>query len=664
MTETSSPQTPRGGQSLPLASEKEARLPLITEPLIVAFEVGRYSNRLSFHLQQACFSTSQGDLASEAMILLRREQCSLLPVEAQSQMHQVITSRVEKLLADFSTESHFQGLEQKDSEIEQGYCFDPTGARQSLLVPVFDMLRAIREPLWASLDPLSQRALRFGEVIDQGLCPAEVYQYMGDETFCQQSRAPAQRLHHKFGTVRPRQSGPLEQARSLAYLVATVYCPGERPPYDGWFDDVERQWCELGLPFPSLGAAVDAERNEDANTPEGRRAFVEDLVRAAHQGLKSLAAAQSILPMPSTPATAFTSGPGVPSQPAGSQPESDDLARTSQQLLSIQRIAELSAVKKRIDSREKYIGESLPLLEVFKQIEEFNNNANNPVLILGPSGAGKTEIAELIHRSSERKGKPFHSEQATDNAGADMKLLKGRWVGYGKHSGIHDIPQGGQPGLLQECAGGTIFVDELAEVPWDFQTFLLKVLDRKPIPLTQGKGEPITPDVRLIFATNMEPSHAIRAGKLRGDLHRRIKTRTVGIPPLTARKTDIFRFIKVWCPGHPPSWKFRLATLRYGWPGNVGELRAVLTLAVNKVHKKDEPLTLEHLNSEPGWSPILAELRDMSEEQAEREVCATIVQLLEQEGYTKGQGLQRQAAVLLDKSESTVSRQLERLRPR
>ena len=115
----------------------------------------------------------------------------------------------------------------------------------------------------------------------------------------------------------------------------------------------------------------------------------------------------------------------------------------------------LRKIKNTIDPNNKYTGESLPILRVFERIEQLNRAPQKPVLILGATGAGKSEIAELIHQHSRRNKKPFMREQASDCRASDPALTRGRWTGYGKNAPLQNIPESKTtPGILEKCAGG------------------------------------------------------------------------------------------------------------------------------------------------------------------------------------------------------------------
>ena len=203
----------------------------------------------------------------------------------------------------------------------------------------------------------------------------------------------------------------------------------------------------------------------------------------------------------------------------------------------------LLETKRKMDPDNKYIGSSLAILLVFERIEQLNRSSDNPVLILGPTGTGKSEIASLIHASSARAKKPFRREQAAANKPQDMGIFLSKWAGVSEDAPLPNVSPRGAEGILHECAGGTIFIDEAADLSQDVQTFYLDVLDGEKIPPSAGSGKPITPDVRLIFATNRDLAQLVKDGGFRDDLYNRTKRFQIEIPRLNDRKVDITPFL-------------------------------------------------------------------------------------------------------------------------
>jgi DNA-binding NtrC family response regulator len=660
----------------------------ITEPLIAAFEVGRQLNRFSFHLQQAWFFTGDRHVnaAGEAAAALLRAYAVLLPVPQREQAQRCISARVEGLIGQLRSAQHLDGLTNSEQELKdlsrRGELGDhPVERRRQMLEPVFEVVNNLRQlllpghgvqtdggrqlellvargvyPPAPRLDDSMVLALRLGELLDQGLCPPEIYRYLDGAADAERSAGEAD-VPPEVGVDPWQKVGAVPRRTEEKNLLARKsYWPGELQLPVGWLNDVRQLWAELGLAGSLPPGALPMPESDTGEGPENRNRErdIDQLAERIREGLRSVMRAGA---GPAEKQTSALPG-GVPLSA-----EALTSAETASPLvtgpISKQRFEELLALKKRMDPEGKYIGESMPILLVIEKIADFNKTPNAPVLILGPTGAGKTEIAELIHRASSRKDKQFHREQASDNMGTDMHIIKGRWVGFGKDSGLATMSTTGTTGILQDCAGGTVFVDELTEATQAFQTFLLDVIDRKPIPLTAGKGPLVHPEVRLIFATNKDPDVAAWEGKLKSDLLRRLRAWTVSIPPLVARKSDIFLFVDSLCKDHTPKPAFLLALLRYSWPGNVGELCDVLQRALGQTRRKDEPLTLDHLELHD--LSIIEEVRQLHERQVEREVYQQLMLTLREQGLEKGHGLQRRMADLLKVSPPTVTRVLQEI---
>jgi DNA-binding NtrC family response regulator len=352
-------------------------------------------------------------------------------------------------------------------------------------------------------------------------------------------------------------------------------------------------------------------------------------------------------------------------------PNGDEWNGANVSVLEPEERKRLLELKAEIDPAGDYLGESDAILRVFGRIEEFNiedrdnRESNRPaksVLILGPTGAGKTELAALIHRHSGRPREKFAVERATDSSLEGFTAVKSRWVGYGKYPGFDNYDKQGDSGLLQEWAGGTIFLDEVADLPGKMQEFLMQILDSKDIPLTSGKGEPVKTSARLIFATNQDLEKAVEEGRFRPELLDRIKRRTIWIPPLSERKEDIFAFVDAKCGDYRPTSEFLLALLMHTWPGNVREILDTLAWALVMARKNRGLLKLDNLKlSDP---TIVHRVRTMTSEDVEAAVLSKLAQTLRQRGFKtgkRGHALQKEMARILRTSEATLSRSMRDL---
>lgn len=164
----------------------------------------------------------------------------------------------------------------------------------------------------------------------------------------------------------------------------------------------------------------------------------------------------------------------------------------------------------------------------------------DPVVIIGPTGSGKTGIARAIHTLSPRADQPFGEFNCAEFASADPMIVLGKLFGYGIDSGLATVDRKGQRGILEEYDGGTLFFDEVGLLPIQAQQLLLLPFEGRPFNPAAGKGKARTVNIRFIFATNERLEDVVHAGRMRHDLLRRIKARgTVEIAPLAERHEDI-----------------------------------------------------------------------------------------------------------------------------
>lgn len=214
------------------------------------------------------------------------------------------------------------------------------------------------------------------------------------------------------------------------------------------------------------------------------------------------------------------------------------------------------------------------------------------VLIVGESGTGKEMLTQAIHNASNRKG-PF----IPINCGAIPKeLLQSELFGY-EDGSFTGAKKGGAIGKFELANGGTIFLDEIGEMPIEMQVSLLRFLQDKMV-VRVGGTKSKTVDVRVIAATNCDLEDAINTGKFREDLYYRLNVINIRLPPLRQRKEDIPLLINTLFTELclelsleiPPICKETLNILmQYHWPGNVRELRNVIEHAV--VLAEGDPIT-------------------------------------------------------------------------
>jgi two-component system response regulator AtoC len=206
------------------------------------------------------------------------------------------------------------------------------------------------------------------------------------------------------------------------------------------------------------------------------------------------------------------------------------------------------------------------------------------VLVLGETGVGKDVLARAIHRASPRASKPF---LAINCAALSESLLESELFGYEK--GAFTGALQARPGLFESAEGGTVFLDEVGDLPMVTQVKLLRVLEQREV-LRVGGRSPRPIDVRFVSATNRDLEAASLAGTFRQDLYFRLNGISLTVPPLRERPADLPWLVKRFLvaaakqmdrPTQPALSPASLAALQaYGWPGNVRELRNVVERAV------------------------------------------------------------------------------------
>lgn len=237
--------------------------------------------------------------------------------------------------------------------------------------------------------------------------------------------------------------------------------------------------------------------------------------------------------------------------------------------------------KKSLD-REKLFKSSSPKLEAARALALKVAPTDASVLLLGASGVGKEVFSRFIHDNSKRASAPF---VALNMAAIPEHLLESELFGYEKGAFTDAINP--KPGLLESAQGGTIFLDEIGEMPLGLQAKLLRALQEKEI-IRLGASKPIKIDVRFISATNANIQEKIANQEFREDLFFRLQTVPIKIPPLRERTEEILPLalshLKEVCANYGFSEKkltneAKERMLAYSWPGNIRELLSVVERA-------------------------------------------------------------------------------------
>ena len=250
-----------------------------------------------------------------------------------------------------------------------------------------------------------------------------------------------------------------------------------------------------------------------------------------------------------------------------------------------------------------FIGVSPKMQRVYKMIEKVSQH-NYPVLILGESGTGKELVARSIHFSGPRRKKPF---VPVDCSALVPTLIESELFGYVKGAFTGAVQS--RQGLLESGADGTIFLDEIADMPVDLQAKFLRALQEREVKPV-GSVDRVAIHVRVIAATNRDIESAIRSGAFRQDLSFRLNVVSIKLPPLRERKSDIPLLVNFFLEKFSePGRAFRSISedamrrlMAYDWPGNVRELENAIARAMALgsgpiLHVGDLPSNLQYGNS-------------------------------------------------------------------
>ncbi|HEX5392867.1 MAG TPA: sigma-54 dependent transcriptional regulator [Rhodocyclaceae bacterium] len=314
---------------------------------------------------------------------------------------------------------------------------------------------------------------------------------------------------------------------------------------------------------------------------------------------------------------------------------------------------------------DAFIGTSKPMKSVYELIQRVGPSKAS-VLITGETGTGKELAARAVHNASPRRDKLF---VPINCAAIPADILESELFGYEKGAFTGAMKE--RIGKFELADGGTIFLDELTEMPMALQAKLLRVLQENKIERLGG-NRVIDLDIRVIAATNRDPKGAVQEGKLREDLYYRVNVFSFEMPPLRKRVEDIAGLVDHFIAKHGASnAPTRLAESacqrlqRYSWPGNVRELENMVERALilsGGGLLEDHHFLLEAaVDEEPATPAAIADTSgDMAPmTQAVEELEARLID----EALAKAEGNKPKAAALLGISERTLWYKLKKYRP-
>ena len=301
----------------------------------------------------------------------------------------------------------------------------------------------------------------------------------------------------------------------------------------------------------------------------------------------------------------------------------DEVRRISREALIKRRLRlenlELRSFLKRFQQVPFIVGRSKEIKSIMKTIRQIAPSDTN-VLILGESGTGKELVAKAIHNLSPRFEKKF----IAFNCGSFTEELMANEL-FGHEKGAFTGATQVKPGLLEVAQGGTVFLDEIGDMPLAMQVKLLRVIQEKEF-LRVGGVKPIPVDVRFIAATHRDLKDDVEKGLFRQDLYYRLNVITINLPPLASRTDDIPLLVHHFLSQKSQAMKKDIHEVereamdllcQYSWPGNVRELENVIERAVAlengpSIQVEDLPdyirnLSIETYRKNPSTIPSLEE---------------------------------------------------------
>lgn len=266
---------------------------------------------------------------------------------------------------------------------------------------------------------------------------------------------------------------------------------------------------------------------------------------------------------------------------------------------------ELQQLRKAAGDHKKFVIKSQKMLEIYDLALKLAK-VDSTILIQGDSGVGKEVFSEIVHNHGTRRKKPFIKISC---AAIPENLLESELFGYAPGA-FTGASREGRAGIFEMAHGGTIFLDEIGEMPMALQVKLLRVLQQREI-VRIGGAKPIQVDTRIMAATNRDLEEMIQHQQFRKDLFFRLNVVPVLIPPLRERKEAISHFIYFFIEKHNRKYGFSKqitsevidAMIEYDWPGNVRELENMIERLV--VMAQGEVITVQSLPEKIKAAPLL-----------------------------------------------------------
>jgi two-component system response regulator PilR (NtrC family) len=309
------------------------------------------------------------------------------------------------------------------------------------------------------------------------------------------------------------------------------------------------------------------------------------------------------------------------------------------------------------------IGSNREMLKIFATIKKVSDTLAN-ILILGESGTGKELVARAIHEISSRSKMPF---KAINSGGIPENLLESELFGYMK--GSFTGAYADKAGIFEMARGGTIFLDEIGDLPPVLQVKLLRVVQEKTFRRIGG-AEDIKVDVRIISATNHDLKEKVKKGEFREDLYYRLNVIPILIPPLRERKEDIPKLINYFIAKYAKMFGKEIRNIssygmellmKYDFPGNIRELENIIERSVamessNIILPESLTLQSEMASAYPRFDVEIPDKgMDMKAE------LEKVEKIIIEKALLKTRGSKKRAADLLNVSFDSLRYRIEKL---